>query len=76
MQDKYTSIKSVEYLLESVPETKDNYKLLILLYWNLFDNIDIPPEVIKDIVKKGTSPESITRISRMIKERTEIADNI
>lgn len=59
--------EGVSYILNKVPEANHNNQLLILLYWKLFDNIDIPSEVIRDILEKGTSTETITRSSRTIK---------
>jgi hypothetical protein len=56
--------EKINYILENVPKAKKNSKLLILVYWQLFDNIDIPETVIKDILEHGTVPETITRSLR------------
>jgi hypothetical protein len=34
------------------------------MYWKFYDNIDIPNEIVKDIVSKGSKPETITRAKR------------
>lgn len=69
MEKKPTSISSVKYILDRVPEANGSYILLVLLYWKLFDGIDIPLPLMRDIIEKGTAPESITRLKRMIKGR-------
>lgn len=38
--------------------------LLVLLYWRIYDGIQIPPRVMKEILHKATVPESITRRKR------------
>jgi hypothetical protein len=59
-----TTEQRVAYLIKKVPATRINYKLLLLLYWQVFDEIDIPKEVINTILEKGTEPESISRLKR------------
>lgn len=44
-------------------------RLLILMMWKVFDGLDIPTELIKDVVMKGTMPESITRAKRKYKSK-------
>lgn len=56
--------EKVTWLVQNVPETKTNFKLLILLYWQMFDEIDIPAHLITDIMEKGSEPESISRLKR------------
>jgi hypothetical protein len=31
------------------------------MYWQVYDEIEIPPEVVASIMEKGSKPESITR---------------
>ncbi|HLO11161.1 MAG TPA: hypothetical protein VK190_02770 [Pseudoneobacillus sp.] len=69
MDKRQTSISSVGYILDRVPEANESYILLVLLYWKLFDGIDIPVSLMREIIEKGTAPESITRLKRMIKGR-------
>lgn len=52
------------YLVSQVPATQSNYKLLLLLYWQVFDGIDIPRDIVNTILEKGTEPESIGRLKR------------
>lgn len=62
------SYQKVAWLLSKVPAAQFNYKLLILLYWQLFDNVAIPKKVIDEIAKKGTEPETISRSKRKVME--------
>jgi hypothetical protein len=57
---------SVEYIIKKVPSAAFNNVLLVLTYWKLFDGIDIPSDVAKQIVERGTSPETITRGKRFV----------
>jgi hypothetical protein len=59
-----TTEQRVAYLVQQVPATQSNYKLLLLLYWQVFDGVTIPREVVNDILEKGTEPESIGRLKR------------
>lgn len=59
----------VEYIVEMVPRAALDQKLLILTYWRVFDGINIPPSVAKEILEKGTSPETISRSKRKIIEQ-------
>lgn len=61
----------INYLLESIDElnstTNPRRKIfLVLMYWKVFDGIDIPAEVLQDILKKGTNPETILRRARNV----------
>jgi hypothetical protein len=62
--DLKTKEERVAYLIKQVPAARKNYKLLLLLYWQVFDGIDIPEKVVNDILAKGTEPESISRLKR------------
>lgn len=61
-----TLVQRISYLYDVLPETEESRLLLILSYWRVFDGIDIPDWVIKDIMEKGSEPESITRIGRKV----------
>lgn len=63
-----TSYEKVAWILEKVPAAQHNYKLLMLIYWQVFDEIDIPEKVINNIAAKGTKPETINRYKRMVIE--------
>jgi len=58
-------LDNVAYILKRVPAAAENSNLLFLLYWQLFDKINIPPELMKKM-EKATSPETIARYKRML----------
>jgi len=58
-------LDNVAYILKRVPAAAGNSNLLFLLYWQLFDKIDISPELMKKM-EKATSPETIARYKRML----------
>lgn len=64
-----TSDQKVAYLMNIVPQARDNYLLLILMYWQIFDDIEIPEEVVKNIAERATQPETITRSRRKVTEQ-------
>lgn len=59
---------AVEHIISKVPAAAYNNNLLVVLYWRIFDGVDIPGDVAKRIVSEGTSPETITRARRKIVE--------
>jgi hypothetical protein len=61
---KNNQYERVRYLLETVPATRESDQLLTVMYWRIFDGIEIPKDVAKDIVEKGAVPESLTRYRR------------
>lgn len=63
-----TTLERVAFLLETIKITRINYSALIVLYWKVFDNIDIPDEIINKIISSGTKPETISRAKRKIHE--------
>jgi predicted glycosyl hydrolase (DUF1957 family) len=62
----------VAYLMNMVPQSRSDYLLLILLYWQVFDGIDIPEEVVKRIQEHATQPETITRSRRKVSEQLKL----
>lgn len=64
VDDLKTTEQKVAYLVSQVPATRSNYKLLLLLYWQIFDGIQIPSEIVNAILEKGTEPESLGRLKR------------
>lgn len=64
MEDLKTTYDRVSWLVNNVPAARSNYKLLLLLYWQVFDEIDIPKDIVNEIAEKGTEPESINRLKR------------
>jgi hypothetical protein len=64
----------IAYLLESVEALGDmdsprRKVLLTLLYWKVFDGIEIPNDVTRKILSQGTNPETIYRRLRKVQER-------
>lgn len=57
------------YLMDAAPQTRADHLLLILMYWQIFDNIDLPDTVVKEIIEKATAPETITRSRRKVTEK-------
>lgn len=75
-----THEQRVTYLLESIEALgeKDNNKrkiLLTLLYWKVFDGINIPDELMRNILSQGTNPETITRVLRKVQEQQRIINS-
>jgi hypothetical protein len=61
--------ENIGYLLGKVPRARMDNTLLILTYWRVFDNIDIPSDLANEILEKGTSPETIMRSKRKVIEK-------
>jgi hypothetical protein len=47
----------VRYLYETVPGIEDNPMLLNVLYWTIFQGIDIPQEVQKELIERAADPQ-------------------
>ena len=62
------SREKVAFLMDNIPQARSNYLYLMLSYWQVFDEIDIPDDVINQIVEKATQPETVTRARRKAKE--------
>lgn len=67
-------VKRLQYLLETMDVLEDidyprRKMLLTLLYWKVFDGIDIPDSVMQSILQKGTNPETIFRALRKAQEK-------
>lgn len=60
----------VRYLAESVediPKDPDRGRMLmILLYWKVFDGVDIPDSLMKQLMQKATNPETLGRLARFV----------
>lgn len=63
------SVNKTAFLMDKIPETRKDYLYLLLTYWQVFDGIDIPADVVKQIVEKGTQPETISRSKRKALEQ-------
>lgn len=62
----------VAYIMDQLPQARHDYLTLLLLHWRLFDGIQIPDDVFREIVDKATQPETITRSRRKVKERDRL----
>jgi hypothetical protein len=76
MEGLKTVYDKVAWLMTHVPATRDDYILLILLYWQTFDGIDIPAETVKQILESATEPETINRVKRKVIEYNFHISNI
>jgi hypothetical protein len=63
-----TSRERVAFIMDNIPQSRQNYLHLLLSYWQLFDGIDIPEDVVKQIVERGTQPETVARSRRKARE--------
>jgi len=59
----------IRYILAHYPEARNNDKLLMLLYWELVDKIQIPKEFRQAFLYKATHPETIRRMRQKIQEQ-------
>jgi hypothetical protein len=67
---KIPTEEKVSLILDKFPAAADDDRLLILLLWKIYDGLEIPTELIKEILLHGTMPESITRAKRKCKSKT------
>lgn len=62
----------LKYLAESVDgiatDSNRGRLLATLLYWKVFEGVDIPDDLMRQIMEKGSSPDSIGRVTRMVLE--------
>lgn len=63
------SDQKVAFLMDAAPQTRRDYLSLILMYWQIFDGIDLPESVARQIIEKATAPETITRSKRKVTEQ-------
>ena len=66
------SQNKVAYLMDKIPQTRNNYLYLLVTYWQVFDGIDIPEEVLQAIVEKGSQPETVSRSRRKVIEQAKM----
>jgi len=59
----------VRYIMAHFPETRSNDKLLMLHYWTIADRIKIPREFWRAFMRYATTPETITRVRRLIQSQ-------
>lgn len=73
--EKPKDLKDVEtcvrYILAHYPNARNNDKLLMLLYWEIIDQIPIPKTFRYDFLTKATHPETIRRTRQKIQAKGE-----
>lgn len=65
---KVSKIQSIRDLITSAPQLASNRKALLLAYWTIVEGINIPQDVLREIMVKGSDPDCITRLLRFVKE--------
>ena len=70
---KETALERVRQILSTVPEARNSDKLLMVTYWDNFDQVNIKNGKISvdDFFSKATPAESLTRARRMIQSKGE-----
>jgi hypothetical protein len=63
------SINKTAFIMDKIPPARHDYLYLLISYWQIFDGIEIPEEVVKQIVERGTQPETISRSRRKVLEQ-------
>jgi hypothetical protein len=58
--------KQVEKLIDRVPVAAEDDRMLLLMYWKVCDNVEIPTDVLRQIIKQGTKPDTILRYKRRV----------
>ena len=76
MEGLNTSYQRVAWIVDHVPAARTNYKLLMLIYWQIFDEINIPDKIMNQIIEEGTEPETISRAKRKVIENNYNIDEI
>lgn len=68
---KKEKVEKLNEIFQSIQNINaDRQKIVfLLLYWKIFDGIDIPSNLMRDISSRGTNPESIFRLWRMSKNK-------
>jgi hypothetical protein len=64
-------VDNVGYLIKRAPNATKDDRVLLVLYWQLFDGIEIPRDVAQKIITSGTRPESITRSKRKLYKKSK-----
>ena len=70
--DLDTNEKRVAYLMNNIPAARHSNLYLILSYWQIFNDIDIPEELLQELAGSATQPETITRARRKVLEQHRI----
>ena len=60
--------------MDNVPKARDNYLLLLITYWKVFDDVNIPDGLISEILEKATQPETVSRSRRKALEYNRVSE--
>ena len=72
MKNKKAKVRYLAENIADIPKDPDRGRLLmILLYWKVFNGIDIPESVMREILQKGTNPETLGRLARLVRKDIE-----
>jgi hypothetical protein len=67
LKEKLSRVETgIRYILAHYPEARNNDKLLMLLFWEIFDKIQIPKEFRQAFLYRATPPETIRRARQKI----------
>jgi len=67
LKEKLSRVETgIRYILAHYPEARNNDKLLMLLFWEIFDQIQIPKEFRQAFLYRATPPETIRRARQKI----------
>jgi hypothetical protein len=64
-----TADERVAFLMENIPAARHNYVYLVLSYWQIFDDIEIPEVLLQQMTERVTQPETISRARRKVLEQ-------
>jgi hypothetical protein len=62
----------VAFIMDKIPPARHDYLYLLISYWQVFDGIEIPDDLVKQIVERGTQPETISRSRRKVLEQAKM----
>ena len=72
LKEKLSRVETgIRYILAHYPEARNNDKLLMLLFWEIFDKINIPKEFRQAFLNRATPPETIRRVRQKIQSQHE-----
>jgi len=70
LKEKLSRVETgIRYILAHYPDARNNDKLLMLLFWEICDQIPIPKEFRIAFLHKATPPETIRRMRQKIQEK-------
>lgn len=64
------------FIMDKIPPARHDYLYLLISYWQVFDGIEIPEELVKQIIERGTQPETVSRARRKVLEQARFKQMI